>query len=176
MSNPILAAADDLRQKLAEKVEDIKALPEMLEVLKLHQALNALEDVLEAQPTTLSELFGLDTGSSTPIRPDEFYGLSALDAAKKYLKKRGRARPLKEVVEAIKAGGGASTSEEDLRLSLSRSTYEVAKVGEDVYGLVEFYPNLRRGKKKKADETPSTTMTPDPADSGNGNTDQGETK
>lgn len=148
MTNPIQTAADDLKRQLAEKVEAMKSLPAMAEVLKLQQALNALEDVLAVQRTSLAEVFGLDAGVNVPIRSDEFYGLSALDAAKKYLKKRGEARPLKEIIEAIRSGGGQPGSETDLRESLSRSTYQIAKVGQDLYGLVEFYPNLKRGKKK----------------------------
>ncbi len=60
-------------------------------------------------------------------------------------------RGIDEIVQAVRAGGGRIDSEEDLRLSLSRSTYEVAKISENMYGLVEFYAHIKRerGKKKK---------------------------
>ena len=180
MANPIQTAADDLKRQLAEKVEAIKALPEMAEVLTLQQALNALEDVLKAQRTTLAEAFGLNKEVATAIRPDEFYGLSPLDAAKKYLKKRGEARPLSEIIEAIKSGGCSVGKADDLRTSLSRSTYEVAKVGEDLYGLVEFYKHLKRGGKKKNGGEDQGSATPDApvdgGDSGTGNSGEGEEK
>ena len=54
-------------------------------------------------PTALSVLFGLEEGGE--IRPDEFYGMSGLEAAKRYLKKRGQARPFDEIGEERAEGG-----------------------------------------------------------------------
>jgi hypothetical protein len=149
MSDTLRAAAQALRDELDGRVAVIKSLPVMEEVLKVHAALNALEAIMGEPLTTLTALFGMDAESSVVIRADEFYGLGPLEAAKRYLKKRGEARPFTEIVEAIQAGGGRVDSPEDLRLSLSRSTYEVAKVGDDLYGLVEFYPHLKRERSKK---------------------------
>jgi len=152
MDDTLRAAAQALRNELDARAAFIKDLPVMTQVLKLHSALNALEALMEEPRTTLAQLFGMENAEApAPIRSDEFYGLAPLDAAKRYLKKRGEARPFTEILEAIQTGGGRVDAPEDLRLSLSRSTYEVAKVGDDLYGLVEFYPHLKRerGKKKR---------------------------
>ena len=52
------------------------------------------------------------------------------------------------IIEALKTGG-VKADEDTLRLSLSRSTWDVAKVGEDLYGLLEFYPHIKRGGRGK---------------------------
>jgi len=145
----ILDITSALRNELDLRVAAIKNLPAMAEILKLQQALNALESAAGEPATTVAHLFGLDTEQDSRVRPDEFFGLSPLEGAKRYLKKRGEARPFEEILASIQAGGCRVDSAEDLRLSLSRSTYEVAKVGEDLYGLVEFYPHLKRERKKK---------------------------
>jgi hypothetical protein len=151
MSDTIRAAAEELKREITQKVEVLKSDPNMTEVLKLHQALNTLEQVTGDPLTTLAKLFGMEDRASVSMRPDEFYGLQPLEAAKRYLKKRGEARPFQEIVDAIVAGGCRSADGNDLRISLARSTYEIAKVGQDLYGLVEFYPHIRRGKKKKTE-------------------------
>jgi hypothetical protein len=35
-------------------------------------------------------------------------------------------------------------------MSLSRSTYDVVKAAEDLYGLIEYFPHVKRGRKKKS--------------------------
>ncbi len=144
-------AAKTIREQIDQKVAAIKSDPVMMDVLKLQTALNTLEGLMGEPSTSLAHLFGMQDEASTAMRPDEFYGLSALDAAKKYLEKRGEARPFNEIVEAIRAGGGKVESEEDLKLSLARSTYEVAKVNENTYGLVKFYAHVKRGRKRKGE-------------------------
>ncbi len=151
MSDAINAAAAELRQRIEEKVLAVKANPAMAEIMKLQLALNSLEELLNQPTTSLSELFGLEQqpGDATATtRFDEFYGLTPLEAAKKYLKKWPDARPFQEIPDAIRAGGGRVDSEEDLRMSLSRSTRDVVKIG-DRYGLLENYPHIKRGRKKK---------------------------
>jgi len=175
MSDAILAAAEELRRKIDEKVGVIKADPNMAEVLRLQQGLNALEEIVGQPKSTLAQLFGLDAPTAEAstsvysIRPDEYYGLDPLDAAKRYLKRRGQARPFKEIVEAIRRGGCKADNEQDLKMRMARSTYEVAVLPDEHYGLVEFYPHLKRGKgsKKRA-----VGATPDAAAAGHDDTEQ----
>jgi len=152
MGDGIRAAADELRRELDDKVKGAMSEGPLAEIIKIQHALNQLEDLLGDPHTTLTQVLGMEEQNLGPmsIRADEFYGLSPLDAAKKYLKKRGSARPFREIVESLQAGGCRVSDEDELRVSLGRSTYEIAKVGNDVYGLVEFYPHIKRGKKKKA--------------------------
>ena len=80
-----------------------------------------------------------------------------------------------EIMSGIKSGGGETGSEDTLRLSLARSTVEIAKIGDDLCGLLEFFPHIKRGrpgrkKKNGAKEdgapadTPSDPETPDDSD------------
>jgi hypothetical protein len=120
----------------------------MVELGRLLEALNALENVMSAPSTTMAQLLGLAGPASDSVRPDEFFGLSALEGAKRYLRKRGEARPFTEILEAVRAGGARANGAE-LRISLARSTLEIAKVGQDSYGLLEFYPHIKRGRKRE---------------------------
>jgi len=132
--------------------EEIRNDPRISALRKLLQGLNALEDLNGQARTTLGSVLqlGADEGGglvqNLGTRPDEFYGLEALEAAKRVLKKLGRSATLAEIVNGIRAGGGDVGSEDSLALSLARSTYEIAKIGNDRFGLVEFYPHIKRGK------------------------------
>jgi hypothetical protein len=143
-------AADDMRRDIQQKVETIKDSPEMREITRLLPILNGLEQLLDHPPTSLSQLFALpgspEASGAASLLPDTFVHMTTLDAAKKYLKIVGKpARPFREIVEAIKAHGGEVGREDRLRIQLVRSTAEVKKVGDDRYGLLEWYPS-RRGR------------------------------
>ena len=150
MSEPIKDAADELRRRIEARVAEIRGTPAMAEILKLHQSLNSLEDLLDQSKTTLADIFGLSVGESRVprVRVDDLYGLAALDAAKRYMKKMPDARPFDEIVEAITAGGGKVDNVDELRKGLSRSTFDIVKIGER-YGALEKYPHikLRRGRR-----------------------------
>ena len=155
MSQALNAAVEELREQLAASIETLKEDPKMSEVLKLHAALNTMEGLIGMPPTSLSAAFALEP--STMIPPGEFYGMNALRAAKRFLKMRGKAgASLTEIVGAVKTGGAKIDSVDRLRVSLGRSTSDVAKVGPDHYALLEFYPHVQRGKKGKTVESETT--------------------
>ena len=140
------------RNDLAAKVEEVKSSSLMTEILELHQTLNGLESLLKEPKTSLGSIFNLtkeEGETSTRVRFDEFYGLSALDAAKKYLKKCQDARPFKEIMEAVIDGGGKVDSEDQLKMSLSRSTLDVVKINER-YGFIDNYPLIKAQRASKA--------------------------
>jgi hypothetical protein len=158
-------AVEELRSKIDERVATLKSDPLMREIIDLQTALNALEKLLNEPPTSLGQLMNLGAApddTAPLVRFDEFVGLEPLDAAKRYLKKRTDARPFTEIIEAIKRGGGSVGSEDALRTGLSRSTFDIIKIG-DRYGWLENYPQVKRGKtKRKADVgTPDVTETPE---------------
>lgn len=181
MSNNLSTAMDLIRQDLNVISEQIKSDPKIAEAVKLLSGLNALEDVNGQPRTTLADILNLGAVGSTiggrvPLatRPDEYYGLEPLEAAKRVLRKLGRSANMAEIMSGIKSGGGETGSEDTLRLSLARSTMEIAKIGDDLFGLLEFFPHIKRGrpgrKKKnetKEDGTPAdTALDPEaPADS-----------
>ena len=155
MSDALIAASEEVRQKLRLLASELMADQKMTELRKLLIGLNTLEDLCNQPKTNMLSFFDLGEHhkSEISISPDEFYGLDALEAAKRYLKKRGKSAPFREIVAAIKAGGGDPGGEDRLRLSLARSTWEIAKVSDDVFGLLEFYPHIKRGAKKKKNGT-----------------------
>jgi hypothetical protein len=151
MNETILKTVSELRTQLGEKVEEIKKDERMEDILKIYKTIVTLEELAEVPVTSLADVFGFSE-SNVAIRRDEFYGLTPLEAAKRFIKKRGRACTLDEIAGGIRSGGCQDFKEEDLGKSLSRSTMEIAKVGEDLYGLVEFYPNIRRERKRRTSE------------------------
>jgi len=158
MSSPFETAATEARRLIAEHVAAVKEYQPFKEVLRLHAGLNGIEDLMQQERTSLGDLFGLGeltAGGGSPlarVKFDDFVGLGALDAAKKYLRKCSDARAFQEIVDAIKAGGGKVDDEENLRTGLSRSTLDIVKIG-DRYGLLEHYPHIKRGTKKKKGPT-----------------------
>lgn len=161
------------RNDLAVKVEEVKVSSIMTEILELHQTLNGLESLLKEPKTSLGSLFNLtpgegETSNRARVRFDEFAGLSALDAAKKYLKKCQEARPFKEIMESIIEGGGKVESEDQLKMSLSRSTLDVVKINER-YGLLDDYPSIKAQRASKAkkqsrsDQGPSGNLSDSPS-------------
>ena len=151
MSDAVLAAIEELREQLAISIDAIKEDPKMAEILKLHSALNTMEKLRSLPETSLASAFALEP--TTMVQAGEFYGLSALKAAKAFLKKKGKAAHFDEIVSAIREGGALIPSKDKLRVSLGRSTFEIAKVGPEHYGLLEFYPHLKPGKRGKGSES-----------------------
>ena len=149
MDDAISSAADNLRAQIQAKVDQVKSDPVMAELIKLQTALNALEAVLGRPATSLAQFFALESGGTptmtTAIAPDEFVNLPMLDAAKRFLRKVGKpARPFGDVVRGVRAGGGLVNYEDKLKIQLVRSN-DVKKVGEDLFGLADWYP-ARKGR------------------------------
>jgi len=151
-----MSAIEELRSEVKALADEILTDPRLNEIKRRLTVLNGLED-LEAQPkTVLSTLFNFGEGgkhSDLAIAPDEFHGKEPLDAAKRYLEKRGDAGEksalFQDIVAAIRKGGGDPGNEEKLKVSLARSTWDVTKIGEDRFGLLKFFPEIKRGGKKK---------------------------
>lgn len=93
------------------------------------------------------------SGSGLAIESDTFFGLSILEATKKYLAMKKRPTSGPEIVDALRRGGQINAANESfgntLGATLSRSESgngPVIRVGRGLYGLREWYPN-----KPKAD-------------------------
>jgi len=168
MSDSLKVAAEEVRKRALDLVQSIVQDEKMTELKKLVAGLNTLEDLSGQPKTGLAALFNLTPEvAALTIAPDEFYGLEPLIAAKEYLKKIGKtgtkSAQFGDIVTAIKAGGGDPGNEDKLRVSLARSTYEVVKIGEDRYGLVEFFEHVerKRGAKKKRGDNSSDSDSPE---------------
>jgi len=146
MNDDLTKLVSGLREQVEKLIVDIKSDPRMSKLASLHQALNTLEESCGMSKTKIADLFDFKEGME--IRPDEFFGLEPLEAAKRFLRKKGKAATFGEIASMLQAGGCEIKDEAELRLSLARSTRQVVKVGADLYGLTEFYPDMNRGRKK----------------------------
>ena len=66
-------------------------------------------------------------------------------------------------MNAVCEGGGKVDNEEELKTSLSRSTFDIIKIG-DRYGSIEKYPHIKRGGKTKKKATNPTEQTDENSD------------
>jgi hypothetical protein len=178
MNEEIRSAANAIRKEMDGRIAAIKANPEMAEVLRLQRALNAMEDLIGDQHTTLAQVFGLDAEQQNrpSVRPDEFYGWDQLEAAKVYIKKFKEARLFDEIVAQIKAGGGDVQNEKQLRTALGKSNFDVVKIG-DYYGWRENYPQAKRGARGSGVKGSTQTADgdePEPTDASESEANPGE--
>jgi hypothetical protein len=153
MSDTLIAASEEVKKKIQDLAQQILQDERMAELKKLLTGLNTLEDLCSQPQSQMGSFFDFgqsDAGSSN-IRPDEFYGLEPIQAAKRYLRKIGKSASLRDIVAALKSGGCDPGNDKAFAVSLARSTMEIAKIGDDLFGLVEFYPHLKRerGPRKK---------------------------
>ncbi|MBF0635445.1 MAG: hypothetical protein HQK85_12395, partial [Nitrospinae bacterium] len=163
MRDAVMASIEAAKLALEGKIDEIKNNPLMLEVLKIHHGLNSMEDLIGERRTTLSEIFKMDSEQGEPspkpllTRPDEFFSLDPVEAAKKFLRKKGHALHFNEIVRGIKAGGCSIPSEEKFRTTLGRSTFVFAKIDENHYGLLDFYKDEKDKRFKKVKERGAKT-------------------
>jgi len=145
----ITSIIESLKAQIAHRVEAVKSSPAMSELLKLHVALNNLEDVEAIARTSLRESFGLEfsltdnASSSTPIPPGQYFDKSPLDAAEDYLQRHGKAATLDEITAALKTGNCDPGSREKFGLSLTRSARNFVKLKGDLFDLLDRYPTLK---------------------------------
>ena len=161
MSDAIRQAINEVRRDAEVQVEQVKSHPAMAELIRLHKGLNTLEDLCGDPQTPLTTLLGLSdsqaaTGASL-VSVGEFYGLEPLEAAKRYLRKRNqKPATFDEIVVAIESGSCEVPNRATLKLSLARSTFEIAKLSEDSFGLLEWYPHVKRSSARKQPRTAAT--------------------
>ena len=160
MADELLGAIEALKNKALSQVEALKAVPEMTELIKIHSALNTLEGLCGNEKTALAELFGLDRPTSEEKKPSivkvgEYFGKKPLEAAKLFLKMRGRPATLEEIVENLAIGSCDVKSKEELRVSLGRSTFEVARLNDNTFDLLERYPDVMNQRLAAARKRPA---------------------
>lgn len=162
MSNALEHAVVDLKGKIAERIALLREDNNWRELQRLYAGLGVLEDLCGMPKTDLSDLLEIGGASAAPkIGKFDFVSDAPLEAAKKYLRMispKQKAASLDEILTALESGG-LKANRDELRISLSRSTVEIYKAGEDIYGLIENFPNVKRGvpgrKKSTANGQPS---------------------
>jgi hypothetical protein len=150
---------DSLKVQLEQRVELLKNHPAMGELLKLHAALNHLEDVEGVPRTSIAQFFGLEglgqsesiTSPAQLVQPGQYLGWNASDAAKDFLTRRAKPANLDEIIAGLKMGSCDPGSRDKFGLSLARSTFSFVKLGDDLYDLLDRYPNekAKRGSGGK---------------------------
>lgn len=150
----IKAAIHELHDKLAVKE---------VEVIELKKAINVLLGTIGEGPEFAE--FPRDEKRGTQVRPDQFFRKNITAAAYEYLKAKGAAATVDELIDALKRGGcdlGASPLR-NVKISLSKNSRVFADIsGGDTFGLWEFYggvPRPKRGAESAQDSEPEVTTT-----------------
>jgi len=89
-------------------------------------------------------------GGRATIRPDEFFGATHAEAARRYLKRVGHAVSFTELVDVLRRGGCKLTSSEPekvLWISLVKNSKDFVPPQPGYVGLREFYPARARAKQ-----------------------------
>ncbi len=163
MDDSLMAAIGTVKVKITEQIAALQDDPTWHEIKKLYQGLGTLEELWGVPKTDLSALLGIAGDSTATISKYEFAGQPPLEAAKQYLRKilaKGqKAASLDDILAALEQGG-LTAKRDDLRLSLSRSTTEIVKTDNDVYGLLEAFPHIKRGSpgRKKGQQANGATQ------------------
>jgi hypothetical protein len=160
MVDALEIAVVDLKGKIAEQVAALRAEESWREIQRLHAGLNALEEICKLPRTDLATVLGIGSDDRPKIKQYEFAGLPPLEAAKQYLRKiapNQKAASLVEILAALESGDLKGVNRDDLRISLSRSTTEIYKAGDDIYGLVDSFPHIKRGTPGRKKSTNGAT-------------------
>jgi hypothetical protein len=156
MSDALENAIADLKGKIAERVALLKDDENWRELQRLYSGLGVLEELCKLPKTDLTALLDIGGADAGPrIGKYDFIADQPLDAAKKFLRMiapKQKVASMDEIMAALKSGG-LTPSRDELRLSLSRSTVEIYKAGDDIYGLLENFPQIKQqrgtpGRKK----------------------------
>lgn len=162
MSVELEKAVDSLYnelEKLNSRINEIK------------KNINSLSALMgKEQPFQESELSSINSANN--IRPDQFFGKALATSVKEYLKMRGQAVPAKEIYEALKSGGFEFTGNKNeaiqsrnLAISLGKNTNDFVYVkNSNAYGLWEFYPEKKKAKEKKKNNTDINDTTEEPTE------------
>lgn len=164
MSDALENAVIDLKGKISERIALLKDDDNWRELQRLYSGLGVLEELCKLPKTDLGSLLEISGSDASPkIDKFQFVADTPLDAAKKYLRMiapKQKAASLDEIVAALLTGGRTADRNE-LRLSLSRSTTEIYKAGEDIYGLLESFPQIKRGTPGRKKSANGTAPAPD---------------
>jgi len=136
----IKAALGELRDRLAVKEQ---------ELADLKKAINVLLTTIGEGPEFAEFPRDDEPKRGTQVRSDQFFRKSITAAAFEYLKAKGSAAPVEELIDVLKRGGcdlGASPLR-NVKISLSKNSKVFAETGGNTFGLWEFYGGTPRAKK-----------------------------
>jgi hypothetical protein len=151
MSDHVLKTLEDLERKLNGQVAAVVATKRLINQLCEIAGIPARYQDAEAE---------LKAGPSLSIRSDQFYGQPQATCVKEILQMRKALNQgpatVAEIYAALVEGGFAFDTKNDenakrgLRISITKNTALFHKLPNGRIGLLEWYPNARGGKAKRA--------------------------
>lgn len=166
MSDHLKQTIADLESRLSEK---------LAEVAKIRDTINRVAE-LAGESIPYPEVAEPESRSGGPIRPDEFYGKALHTAMRAFIEKRGQLvgpATVNEIYEAMVKGGYQFDTANDanakrvIRITLTKNSGVFHKLPNGSYGLLVWYPGVKKPKKSEATEsagTDETNTTTDDAD------------
>src|SRR5438128_3942927 len=137
-----------LSELLAQRQQKIS------ELNKLDSAIEAIQRLRGVQGSESSFKVDIrEPGGVAVVKPGDFFGRSATDSAHEYLKRRGSAASLDEIVSALEKGGArleGKNPKKNLYISLIKKRAIFVSVAPYTFGLWEFYPDAT-GRKVGGD-------------------------
>lgn len=98
------------------------------------------------------------TTAAQKIEPDAFFGLTVVEASRKYLAMMKRPQTTPTITEALQAGGylfqsgNPSTTVASILNRSDSKSGEVVRVGKGMWGLADWYPNRPKRKRVNGDQ------------------------
>lgn len=153
MTNSVRDAIRQLKEGLQKQLDDVAETKRAINTMA-----KSIGDALP-YPEIASESIG-------GIRPDQFFSKPLAGAVREYLAMRGHAATVGEILDGLRQGGfdfgRDKFAEKNLRISLGKNSQTFVQVkGSDSFGLLEFYPNLKR-ESKEAENGGTETLFPKP--------------
>ena len=138
-----------LDQRYLEKLlRERENLDRLIEFVQKKIGSNGASFTSEPEKETSVPSTGRFTRGAPTIEHDTFYGLSILDAAKKYLSMVGKpARSSNDILDALHRGGLVNVAYNTMASVLSRADQNqqgICRVGRGTWGLSEWYPSTGR--------------------------------
>jgi len=127
--------------------------------VQLDTAIAAIEQLAGVPLSGTASATASGTASLTvgeeQVKDDSFFGLSIPDAARKFLGMRKRPASTPDIADALKRGGLTTLKPETFANTvgsvlnrIGKNEGSIVKVGRGKWGLAEWYPGRRKGKKQ----------------------------
>lgn len=143
------AVLEDLRAKRAQLDAAISVIEQLMPVQLITNRVERSEDIATGE---------LRLSSGIRVGTDSFFGLTAGDAARKFLRMAKKPQSTKTIHDAVLEGGYTTTAKNfysNLYTALVRSDEFVNLGGRKGWGLAEWYPG-RRTEKRRPDDSSGT--------------------
>jgi len=144
-----MSEGEGVKAAIRELEEKLQA--QLRQVADTKKAINVLCGVV-GDPPRFSDVEEPQASGAQRIRADQYFGKSITIAAGEFLKTRGSAASVEEIIDALKRGGcdlGANPLK-NVKISLSKNSKTFAQINEDTFGLWEMYGGRPRKRVEEA--------------------------